>query len=235
MDPMTRLAGFGTPSISNALESMGCDPADGYIDGTIRLLTEASKPFVGRAVTATMVSSAGGPEEPRVATEEYWRYVADRSGPTVAVVQDLAPVPRGAMFGEVQGRLHQQMGVVGIVTNGPARDLGELGAIGMPLLGAGGCVSHAHARFREIDVPVVVAGLQIHPGDVLHGDRHGIQRIPASVDLGELADVAERIESLEADLFAATTAMSTLDDFLVTWKSVRAAWPSVGAEGEGAI
>jgi 4-hydroxy-4-methyl-2-oxoglutarate aldolase len=235
MDALSRLATFGTPSISNALESLGQDPTVGFTDASLRLLTGAA-PFVGRAVTATMVSAAPRAlEEATIATETYWRYVSSHAGPLIVVVQDLDPTPIGAMFGEVQGRLHRSFGVTGIVTNGAARDLGELTTVGLPVIGSRSCVSHAHARFREIDVPVIVGGLEIRPGDLLHADRHGVQVIPAEIGLEVLAHVAGEIESLESELFAAADSGNGLDAFLSTWTEVRGRWPSPDVRADGAI
>jgi regulator of RNase E activity RraA len=235
MDVIGRLADFGTPSIANALEAMGESPMAGFTDATVGLLT-GDRPFVGRAATATMTSVAPRrPDEQGVATEVYWRYVSDQGGPTIVVVEDLDDEPVGAMFGEVQGRLHQALGVAGIVTNGAVRDLGELGAIGLPVIAGRACVSHAHAWFHAIDVPVTVGGLAIRPGDLLHADRHGVQLIPAAIDLEELARVAAEIESLESELFAATRDGATLDSFLTTWTVVRSRWPSIGAGPDDAI
>jgi len=203
---MHPLAAFATPTIANALEILGEDPAVGFTDATLRPLSAEGAIFAGRAATATLVTATpAAAGEPRVATEDYWRYVASRPGPTVVVVQDLDPEPAGAMWGEVQARVHRAIGAVGIVTNGAVRDLNELTRLGFPTLGSRACVSHAHARFREVDVPVVVGGITVRPGDFVHADRHGLQLVPSSVDLDELARVCAEIESLEqerADLHA---------------------------------
>lgn len=234
-DPIARLAAFGTPSIANALEAMGESPMAGFTDTTVGLLA-GGRPFVGRAATATMTSVAPRrPDESGVATEVYWRYISDQGSPTIVVVEDLDAAPVGAMFGEVQGRLHQAMGVVGIITNGAVRDLGELNAIDLPVIAGRACVSHAHAWFHAVDVPVTVGGLAIHPGDLLHADRHGAQRIPATTDLEVLARVAAEIESLESELFAATGDGADLTSFLTTWTDVRSRWPATGVGTDDAI
>jgi regulator of RNase E activity RraA len=225
-----RLAAFGTPTIADALEILGESPAEGFTDATLRPLSAEWAVFVGRAVTATLVTAAAlEPGETRVPAEDYWRYVGRRPGPKVVVVEDLDPEPVGAMWGEVQARLHRALGVTGIVTNGAVRDLNELTRLKFPTLGSRACVSHAHARFREVGVPVVVGGVDIRPGDLVHGDRHGLQRIPAGVDLEELYRIASEIEARERELFAAADDGEGIDAFLSTWADVRARWPR--AEG----
>lgn len=229
------LAAFGTPTIANALEILGVPPTEGFTDGRLLRLS-GTKPFVGWARTATMVSAAPRrDDEPFAATEAYWRYVADGPQPAVVVVQDLDPAPVGAMYGEVQGRLHRALGVAGIVTSGAVRDLPELAAIDLPTLGTRQCVSHAYARFRELDVAVTVAGLAIRPGDLLHGDGHGVQRIPPSIDLADLATTAAELEARERELFAAADAGGGIEAFLATWADVRARWPTGSPTGPGSI
>ena len=223
-----RLARCSTPTICNALESLGFDPGAGFSDASLRLLTEELPPFVGRAVTAKLETATrlDPGDEPNVPTEEYWSYVAAEPGPKVLVAQDIDPNPVGAMWGEVQGRLHRSLGVVGIVTNGAVRDIDELKRIPLPVIAGRTCVSHAYARFVEINVPVVVGGLEVLPGDIVHADRHGVQLIPAGTPLTELSNVAQQIDLLEAELFAAANHnQSGLDEFLVTWQSVQSRWP----------
>jgi regulator of RNase E activity RraA len=153
----------------------------------------------------------------------------------VVVVQDLDPEPSGAMFGEVQGRVHRAIGAVGLVTNGAVRDVTELTAIGFPVLGGAIRVSHGYPHFVEVDVPVTVAGLEVRPGDLLHGDRHGVQLIPADVDLEELGRVARELDALEVRLFAGADAATDLPSFLATWDVVMADWPTVQAGRRGAV
>jgi regulator of RNase E activity RraA len=42
-------------------------------------------------------------------------------------------------------------------------------------------VSHAYAHVFDFGCPVEVGGLKIRPGDLLHGDRHGVQTVPLQI------------------------------------------------------
>jgi regulator of RNase E activity RraA len=46
-----------------------------------------------------------------------------------------------------------------------------------------------------------VAGLRILPGDLLHGDRHGIVKIPLSI-ADKLPAVAERLKEREEEIMS---------------------------------
>lgn len=229
---LTRLRDFPTPTIANALESLGLDPGSEFMDATGSLLTPGVRQFVGRAVTARISSLPGEiGADPAIPVESWWRHVASRRPPTIVVVEDIDPLPQGAMWGEVMGHLHRALGVTGIITNGAGRDIDELVAIGFPIIGGRVSPSHAHARFLGFDVSVRVGGLVIEPGDLLHGDRHGVQRVPAWVRLDRLTATAELIEALERELFAAADRPGVgVEDFLETWASVRSRWPRIPRE-----
>jgi 4-hydroxy-4-methyl-2-oxoglutarate aldolase len=227
---LARLVAFPTPTMSNALECLGVDPSTNFSDATISMLTPGGRPFIGRAVTARIQTGPVAPgDPPAIPVVQWWRHVARSAPPTIVVVEDLDPEPLGAMWGEVMGHLHRSLGVTGIVTNGAARDIDELAALGFPIIAGRSAVSHAFARFVELDIPVTVGGLTISRGDLLHADRHGVQIIPAGVDLDDLVATAALIEDLERELFAAADRPgSTIDSFLVTWATVQERWPSSG-------
>jgi regulator of RNase E activity RraA len=41
--------------------------------------------------------------------------------------------------------------------------------------------SHAHTDVVDFDKPVSVAGMVVHPGDLIHADRHGAVVVPHEV------------------------------------------------------
>ncbi len=85
----------------------------------------------------------------------------------------------------------QAMGCVGVVTNGAVRDLDPVERLGFQLFSSTVSVSHAYAHVATVDSPVHLGGLEIMPGDLLHGDQHGIVKIP-----GDLAESVVQIASL---------------------------------------
>jgi regulator of RNase E activity RraA len=194
-DPIhERLAGWDTPALSNALRRTEAG-ADGqaYTDGSLRRITGGR--FVGTAVTATMRAAAPGEES--VPVSELHRAVLATEGPTVVVVQDLDEVPgAGAFLGEVNGTLLDVLGIAGFVTNGRVRDEPDLRGMGFAVHAAGLCVARAHMRLTAIGVPVRVGGLDVTPGDLLHGDQHGVLRIPHDV-AGRLPALAEEVRAEE--------------------------------------
>jgi len=93
---------------------------------------------------------------------------------------------------------------VACVTNGVVRDLPGVEALGFQLFSAGVSVSHAYAHVVDFGEPVEIGGLRIRPGDLLHGDLHGVHTIPMDA-ARELPGVAEQILREDRELFAFTS------------------------------
>ncbi len=173
---------YNTPTISNAIELFNLRPRQtGFLPHTIRCLLPDLGPIVGYAVTSRTRASKPAPDEPPGdLLGNYLRYVASQPGPLVAVGEDLDDPPGlGAQFGEVTATIHQKLGCVGHITSGCPRDLDEVRALGFQLFGLNPCVSHAYVRLVEFGTPVRIGGVEIHPGELIHADKHGVCLIPA--------------------------------------------------------
>src|SRR5258706_1340019 len=73
----------------------------------------------------------------------------------------------------------RQRGVAGIVIWGAIRDSAEIGAGAYPVFAAG--VTHRGPYKNgpgEINVPVVIGGIPVNPGDIIVGDADGLVAVP---------------------------------------------------------
>jgi regulator of RNase E activity RraA len=98
----------------------------------------------------------------------------------------------GAFLGEVHVNVLSAMGCVGAVTNGAARELPGIEATGFQVFAGRLAISRAYVHIVDFGGPVEVGGLRIEPGDLIHGDRHGIVTVPHDL-APELPAVASRI------------------------------------------
>lgn len=186
-----KLRGYNAPSISNAIELFNVRPRnEGFMDGSIRCIFPHLPPFVGYA--ATYKIRAAQPGDDAVPVTKLYEHILAQPAPRVIVVQDLDDPPcTGSLWGEVNGNVHKALGCAAVVTDGGVRDLDEVEGIGLPLFAREVIVSHAYVRVVEYGTPVTVGGLTVSPGDLLHGDKHGVINIPH--------DIAERIpEAVDA-------------------------------------
>jgi 4-hydroxy-4-methyl-2-oxoglutarate aldolase len=108
-------------------------------------------------------------------------------------IEDLDNPPgTGAFVGEVQTHILLALGCVGLVTNGTVRDCDLVKLTRFQMFASGQSVSHAYAHVFDFGGAVSIGGLEIRPGDLVHGDRHGVQTIPLEI-ADKIPDVAQDI------------------------------------------
>jgi regulator of RNase E activity RraA len=188
---------ISSPSVANAIETFKLRPRNqGQMSSEIRTLFPELGPLVGHAVTAIIRAEAEPLDGHRASTFGWWDYVLSIPAPRVVVVHDLdEPRGQGAQWGEVQANIHRALGCVGVVTDGSVRDLDEVRALGFQFAAAHVSVSHAYVHMVDFGLPVKVGGLWVKPGDLIHGDHHGVVTIP-----GDVAEkIPESVARVEAD------------------------------------
>jgi len=203
---LDRLKQFDTCTLSNAIERLNIRPRnEGFIKGAVGCRFPKLSPVIGYAVTARM-RSATIPVTGRCyyGNRDWWYYVASLAGPLVVVIEDADDPPGvGALFGEAYARISRALGCVACVTNGAVRDVPAIEALGYQLFSGSISVSHAYAHVVEFGEPVEIGSLRICPGDLLHGDLHGVHMIP--IDRARaLPGAAEQVLRGDRELFELT-------------------------------
>jgi 4-hydroxy-4-methyl-2-oxoglutarate aldolase len=173
---------LNSPTVSNAIETFDIRPrSTGYMTSEIRCALPNLGAMVGYAATAKIRTTLK--PEPGAALDRraMWEHILSMPEPRVVVIQDLDDYPLGSFWGEVNANIHRALGCVGTVTNGGVRDLDEVEALGFHLFAGHIHVSHAYVHVVEVGTPVEFGGLKVNPGDLLHGDKHGIINIPLDI------------------------------------------------------
>lgn len=222
---------FTVPTLANAIETFGVIPSnEGYCNSAMKCHYPDLGLLLGYAVTAR-VSTDQPPSQvrPGIHEPDYWRFIASRPGPKVAVVQDIDNPPMGAMWGEWNSNVHKALGCVGMVTDGAARDLDGVSKLNFHFFSTHVLPTHGYGALIDYGGSVRVAGLVFETGDLLAGDQHGVILITSEIPLMELARVSEEIDRLESEIFAlcqspdfSVEALAKLD------KSVKERWPKPG-------
>ncbi|WP_417722570.1 4-carboxy-4-hydroxy-2-oxoadipate aldolase/oxaloacetate decarboxylase [Salipiger sp.] len=87
--------------------------------------------------------------------------------------------PHGALWGDVMTHFCQTRGIAGAVIDGAARDTDRIAEMGFPVYSTHISVSHPEKRGPgSANVPVVVAGVTVNPGDLIVADSDGVMAIP---------------------------------------------------------
>jgi 4-hydroxy-4-methyl-2-oxoglutarate aldolase len=192
-----------TCTISNAIERLKVRLRnEGFIHGEVRCRFPELPPVVGYAVTGRLRTSMA-PVNGRWYYEniDFWRYVESIAPPRIIVLRDCDhAVGLGALFGEIHARICRALNCVAFVTNGAVRDLPGIRKLGIQLFAGSVSVSHAYAHVVDFGECVEIGGLRISPGDLLHGDMHGVQSIPLEIAT-QLPSVAAEIIKEEQELF----------------------------------
>jgi len=171
---------FDTPTICNVVELFDlCPRTDFYMDARIRACFPKMPPMVGYAATATFRSAFPATAGNVYAgLDQQVAAFAELPGPAVVVFQDLDSPVAAATFGEVMCTTYKAFGAAGLVTSGAARDLDQVEAIGFPCFADGAICAHGYCHIINLNTPVHVGGIVVHPGALLHGDRNGVTTIP---------------------------------------------------------
>jgi 4-hydroxy-4-methyl-2-oxoglutarate aldolase len=159
-------------------------PNSGFADYSISCIFKNRLPLIGYAATARMRSK----NPPMVGhgyyyeRTDWWNHILNIPAPRVVVIEDVDDHPGlGAFIGEVNANILLALECLGLVTNGSVRDVDQVGLTRFQMFAGSVSVSHAYAHIFDFGCPVAVGGLKVRPGDLIHGDRHGVQTIPLEI------------------------------------------------------
>jgi regulator of RNase E activity RraA len=198
-EALEQLRQLDSCSVANAVETFGVRLRNsGFADSSVRCLFQDFPPLVGYAATLRVRTS----EPPMEGDSYYYRldwldHVSSVPEPRILVVQDVDPRPGlGSFVGDVHASILRALGCAGLVTNGAVRNVEAARAIQFQMFAQNLSVSHAFAHVLDFGGMVEVGGMHVRPGDLLHGDQHGIQTVPIEI-ARKIPAVAQRMNREE--------------------------------------
>jgi regulator of RNase E activity RraA len=217
---LEKLKKYDTPSITNVVATYPADPLclglyepwrqKWYTDQSLRCIYPELGVTVGYAVT--VVYSLPNPNFHRLSITDLLDAIDKSKKPVVVVIkQDFPPeiLPKVGLCGGQMTTAFKACGAVGVVTNGPSRDVDEIRPMKFQYLMSGVTPGHGEFSISAINVPVSVAGMDVIPGDVIHMDENGACKFPAD----KLTDVCNNIDAflkVETDRVKAIHAAKTI-------------------------
>jgi 4-hydroxy-4-methyl-2-oxoglutarate aldolase len=130
---------------------------------------------------------------------------------------------QGSLWGEVACTFAARKGIAGVISDGPIRDIDALRRMDFPVWATSISPSHPEKRGPgSVNVPVVVDGVLVEPGDVIVADGDGVLVIPRQHLARAVAGARDRANR-EVAIRARIEAGESLFDIMNMEAAVRAA------------
>jgi len=160
-------------------------------------------PRVGYAVTC--VYGLPDPAYKRYSFLDVVEELDKMEKPTILLIQQKFPPVIAGKVGLVGGNMAATMkavGCVGLISNGPSRDIDEIRDMEFQLLIGGITPGHGPMAVHAINVPVSIAGMDVAPGEIIHMDENGACKFTAD-RLEEVVHNVKLLHDEEAARFKA--------------------------------
>jgi 4-hydroxy-4-methyl-2-oxoglutarate aldolase len=222
-DLLAELRTIDTPTITNAVATYPGHPlclglydpwTEGwYTDSSIRCVFPELGPLVGYAVTCVYgLPDPGAPD--RFTFLDVVDALDATPKPTVLVIEQRWPpelTARAGLAGEIMTTQMQQVGCVGLITNGPSRDVDAIRRLGFQLLLNGVSAGHGPMAVHEVNGPVSVGGMDVTPGELVHMDENGAVKFPADRIEDVLSNAKQMLEHEAVQLSRLRTATTAAE------------------------
>jgi 4-hydroxy-4-methyl-2-oxoglutarate aldolase len=176
---IARAAEFGVADLHEAL---------GAVQGRMCLMSPNMRPIAaGQRVCGPAVTAYNFPGDNLMIHVALDRAVAGQ-----VLVFTNGGGSQGALWGDVACGFAKKKGVAGAVVHGAVRDTDAIRAMGFPVWSTAISVEHPEKRGPgAVNVPIVVDGVLVEPGDIIVADADGALVIPR-------AELLRAIEGAEA-------------------------------------
>jgi 4-hydroxy-4-methyl-2-oxoglutarate aldolase len=227
---MEKLLKYSTPMVSNVVATYPKNPhclrlydpwmGKWYTDQSVRCIF----PEMGRRIgyAFTMVVSVPDPKHLDLPSLSFLDLIEDlgrAKKPIIVVCQQEYPdgiLEKAGLFGGQSSALFKVCGVIGVVTNGPSRDVDEMRPLGIQYIMSGLTVGHGDFALRAFNIPVSVAGMEVSPGDMIHMDEHGAVKFPE----GQLEKICHQIDEFAKEEEVQANALhsaKTIEEIKEAW------------------
>jgi regulator of RNase E activity RraA len=202
---LNRLSALDTNTVSDALDFLGLPGAT----VGLRPLWNCPK-IVGRASTVQLA-----PKQDAAPTVHLITPVVARIETDDRVLVIAGGVEGISSWGDILANAARQKGIRGSVIDGFSRDIKGSQDIGYPVYGRGVTMISARNRLVQVDdgCSVIVAGVTVNEDDYVIADECGTVFVAAEA-IGQVLDLAERIDRRQAGMVAAVRAGRSVESVM---------------------
>lgn len=213
---MEELKQFDTPTITNVVATypskkeycLGLyDPWESswYTNQDIKCMYPELGRQVGYAVTVTF--GLPDPTGDRLTFQDLYQALADSPKPTILCIKQNFPERYRKKNGLAGGNMmtaFKSLGCVGVISDGPSRDVDEVRGLGIQYMLTGVTAGHGPFAIQEINTPVELCDMQVMPGEIIHMDENGAVKFPSKYleEVCRRSYLLDEYESKKQQLFA---------------------------------
>lgn len=207
---MEELCAYDTPSITNVVATYPNDeenciglyhPWEGkwYTDQTCKCIF----PELGRRCGYVVTCTYGMPDinyQHGSNVGSVFQAIWDTPNPVVLVVKQNLPEyikNKNGLLGGNMMTAFKKAGIVGVISDGPSRDVDEIRPLGLQYMLTGVCAGHGEFSLQSINEPVEVCDMLVMPGDIVHMDENGAVKFPRKY-LAEVLEKVKRLATIES-------------------------------------
>lgn len=204
LEMLEELKQYDTPTITNVVATYPNDHAhclglyhpwrgNWYTDQTLKCMYPELGRMAGYVVTVTF--GIPDPAFARRSMLDLYKVIEAAPKPVILAVKQAMPDAYKRKNGLLGGNMmtaFRSLGVIGVVSDGPSRDLDEVRGLGVQYMLTGVCAGHGDFGIMEINTPVSICGMDVAPGEIIHMDENGAVKFPREY----LPEVAERCKKL---------------------------------------
>ncbi|MBB4076957.1 regulator of RNase E activity RraA [Bartonella fuyuanensis] len=201
-----RLLALDTAAVSDALDSLYLQAALPNIKPRLNNIKIAGPVF-------TVQYEAFRPENKTFTNAG--NYIDDVPAGSVVVIDNNGRCDCTS-WGNILTHKALQQKIVGTVIHGSARDIAEIKALHYPLFTKNIYMVSGknRARIQAVQVPLIIEGIKIVPGDWVFADDNGVLILPNS-ELSEIIRRAENVDKTEARILAALKGGERLENIRI--------------------
>ena len=198
-----KLKEHNTPSVTNVVATYPEDPLclglynpwtqKRYTDQTIRCMYPELGRLAGYAVTCVF----GLPDSNyvRLSFMDVINALEQSKKPAILILKQNFPreiAGKVGLSGGIMTAALKSIGCVGVISDGPSRDIDEIRPMKFQYMLTGVTAGHGNMAVHAVNTPVSVGGMDVSPGEIIHMDESGACKFPAD----KLGAVLTNLEAL---------------------------------------
>jgi len=203
------LHNYDTPSITNVVATYPADKelclglynpweVNWYTDQSLKCMF----PELGRRAGYVITCVYGMPDPTfnRLGMKDLLAAIQASPQPVILAVKQNLPEyikNKNGLMGGNMLTAFKAAGVVGVLSDGPSRDVDEIRPMGVQYMLTGVTPGHGTFALEAINVPVNICGMDLMPGEIVHMDENGACKFPSG-RLDDVLDLASRLQEKEA-------------------------------------